>query len=67
MMDKWSLKFVTNISDITAFLRAQGGQASFNWTNPLGVSGMYVCREWKVGHVGAEVFDLTCDFEQVPA
>ena len=67
LMDKWSLKFTTYVLEINAFLKTQGGQSSFIWTNPLGVSGNYVCREWNVSHVGAEVFELSCDFEQVPA
>ena len=63
--DKWALKFSTNVSDVESFLRGHGGQLSFNWTNPLGVTGTYVCREWKVNHLGGLVFDLTCEFEQV--
>ena len=65
MADKWSLKFTTYVSDVESFLRSHGGQLSFNWTNPFGVSGKYVCREWKVNHLGGFVFDLTCEFEQV--
>ena len=66
LLDKWSLKFTTDVSEIYDFLRLQGGQYSFIWTNPLGVSGVYICREWKLNHVGADIFAVSCDFEEVP-
>lgn len=61
----WSLKFTNRVSEVVAFLETHKGEVSFNWTDPLGVSGVYVCREWSITHVGAEVFELSCDFEQV--
>jgi len=66
-MDKWTVKFTTHVVAIRAFLKARNAVETFNWTNPLGVSGVYLCREWKVGHVGGDVFDLTGDFEEQPA
>lgn len=62
---KWSVKFASPFSAALAFIEARSGVESFMWTDPLGVSGMYVCREWKVAHVGADRYELTCDFEQV--
>jgi phage-related protein len=49
---KWSLKFTVNVATALTFLEARGGAESFDWTDPLGRSGKWVCREWKVGHVG---------------
>ncbi len=63
--EKWSVKFVQYIPEVLAFVKARNGEEAFNWTNPLGVAGVYKCAEWKVNHVGGNVFDLSCDFEQV--
>ena len=63
---RWSLKFTNDVAAILDFLEARGGHESFDWTDPLGRSGTFVCREWKPAHVGAEVFAITCDFERVP-
>ena len=65
-MDKWSLKFPVEPLSVHAFLKTQGGQQSFLWTNPVGVSGIYVCRKWKLTHVGGDVYEVSADFEQVP-
>ena len=64
-LDKWSIKIPEDAIAAHAFLKARGGHESFNWTNPLGVTGVYICREWKLNHIGVALFDLTCDFEEV--
>lgn len=66
-MDKWSLKFTTNVLDIHSFLKSKNGEFAFLWTNPVGVTSSYVCREWKLSHIAGSIFDLSADFEQVPA
>lgn len=63
--NKWSLKFTREAAAALAFVKARNGQESFTWTDPLGVSGSYVCREWNLSHLGATHFALLCDFEQV--
>lgn len=63
----WALKFTTNVAAALAFLETHNGETSFDWTDPLGRSGKWVCREWKPCHVAGDVFTLACDFEQVPA
>lgn len=64
---KWSLRFTMNVPAVLAFLEARGGADSFQWTDPLGRTALWVCREWDPAHVGGDVFDLACTFEQVPA
>lgn len=63
--NKWSLKFTREWKAALAFVKARGGQESFTWTDPLGAAGYYVCRDWRVSHLGANHFALVCDFEQV--
>jgi phage-related protein len=65
-MNKWTLKFTQYVPEVLAFLRERNGVDSFNWTDPMGVDGVYVCREWKANHLGATYYDISCDFEQVP-
>lgn len=64
MPKKWSLKFVKEIAAVVTFLETHAGVAAFNWTDPMGVGGVYVCREWKATHVGGDQYELSCDFEQ---
>jgi phage-related protein len=62
---QWNLKFTTHVNEVLAFLEARGGTASFDWTDPLGRAGKFICREWTINHSGATVFDVTGKFEQV--
>lgn len=62
---KWSLKFVKYVYDVRVFLERHNGLSSFMWTDPLGLSGVYVCREWRQVHLGSNRYELTCEFEQV--
>ena len=64
-LDKWSLKFSQNAFEVNDFLKTQGGQQTFKWTNPIGVSNVYVCRKWKLSHVAGTVWDVSAEFEQV--
>lgn len=48
----WRVRFTDTQSaavtpDIDAFLAARGGLEAFEWTDPTGVAGKYVCREWR--------------------
>jgi len=62
---EWNLKFTAHVNEVLAFLEARGGTASFDWTDPLGLAGKFICREWTISHSGATVFDVTGKFEQV--
>lgn len=62
---KWSLKFAKYPELVLAFLEARNGAEAFNWVDPFGGNGVYVCREWKPVSTGPRSFEVACDFEQV--
>jgi phage-related protein len=63
---KWTLKFASNVAVAAlAFMDARGGSEAFYWTDPMGVLGLYVCREWNADYVGPGAFELSAAFEQV--
>ena len=64
-LNKWTLKFPTMASVVVSFLKARGGVEAFMWTDPTGVTSMYVCREWKLDHIAADIYAVACDFEEV--
>ena len=51
---------------ILAFLAAQGGVTSFDYTHPGDVSRKYVCKTWKGTDTGFNMKTVTCDIAQVP-
>ena len=61
---KWTVKITKNVDAALSFLEACNGDDAFNWTNPRGVSGVYLCREWELEHVGLDMYELSCTFEQ---
>lgn len=65
----WQLTFSTRtdaeIAPILAFLRARNGIEAFNWTDPDGVSGVFVCREWQRVPVQFGINNLSCTFMEV--
>lgn len=66
-MRTWSLKFSKNVSAILDFLEARNGEEAFSWTDPLGMTGNFICREWRVANIAIGAYSITCDFEQVTA
>jgi phage-related protein len=66
--EKWSLTFdtidVTQANAIIAFLKAQGGYQPFDWTNPDGGAGRYVCKTFRKVFAGFASRTVTCVFEQ---
>lgn len=67
---KRSLSFTARSSAealaILAFLEAQGGTASFDYTHPGDSSRKYVCKSWKVTDTGYLIKAITAEFQQVP-
>lgn len=64
----WSLSFTgnsTKITPIRTFLRARGGLESFQWTNPLGELGIYVCREYPLKKLSAAIMQISVKFDRV--
>jgi len=65
---KWSVKLSKNAieaKEILDFLAARNGVESFNWADPMGAIGTYVCREWKSIQSNPGVYEVSGDFEQV--
>lgn len=65
----WTLQF-NNRDDaerdnILTFLRARGGSDSFDWTDPNGYAGKWVCSEWKSSQSGCNFNDIAATFRQV--
>lgn len=66
--EKWSLKFTNALAgalEIDSFLRARAGSEAFTWTTPEGVTGVFVCREWRKNRMNGGITEITADFEQV--
>lgn len=71
MLASWELAFrcrSRSVADaIDDFLYAQAGADAFDWTDPLGNAGKYICREWRRDEIGRGLAVITATFEQVPA
>jgi len=65
----WSLQFPSRsdaeASAISAFLAARGAVESFDWTDPSGGVGKYVCRGWSLAKDQYNLNTIACKFEQV--
>lgn len=50
IVESWNLKFTvredTDANAILAFFVAAGGVTTFDWTNPNGDTGKYICSSW---------------------
>ena len=70
MLCQWQVKFTRNWADagvILAFLEAQAGVTSFNWTDPLNNTNLFVCRTWDIQQTNFGVYCVSGTFEQVMA
>jgi len=68
MPESWDLRFTgveVESGAILAFLKAHGGAQAFEWVNPNGDLGVYVCREWKAVRLKGGAMEISCKFEQV--
>ncbi|EPD3172470.1 phage tail protein [Acinetobacter baumannii] len=66
--NKWTVTFTNNLDEyrkIRAFLKQHGAVKAFEWVDPEGELGRYVCRSWKSKQVGFGVLQITGVFEQV--
>jgi phage-related protein len=63
----WPITYSGMKADVLAardFLRAQAG-ASFYWTPPGDVQGLYRCTTWTIQPQGGSVYTLSATFQQV--
>lgn len=67
----WSLAFEhrdqTEADAIEAFLSAQGGVESFDWTDPHGHAGKWVCPKWSRTPIAGTLSTINVVFREVPA
>jgi phage-related protein len=65
----WSLQFNnrtdTERDNILTFLRARGAVESFDWTDPNGYAGKWICSEWQTSQVSCNFNNITATFRQV--
>lgn len=66
---EWSMTFAGNkslIDSIESFLTVSGGVTAFDWTDPDGLSGKWICESWKRSPRGnAKNAILSATFKQV--
>lgn len=65
----WSVSFTNTgpmIKEMLAFLEDRGGVEAFAWTDPMGDTANYVCREWSSSRMAkGGIYQVTATFEQV--
>lgn len=68
-MRRWSLTFAartpTERNAILAALQAENGITAFDWTDPLGLTGKWICAEWSGSLDNAASNTVTAVFQQV--
>lgn len=66
---EWQLVFANRTdserNNILAFLDARGGAEAFNWTDPHGGTGVYVCQQWNSEALNCNNNTITAKFRQV--
>jgi phage-related protein len=65
----WALRFDnrtnTERDAILTFLRARGGVESFDWTDPNGTAGKFICEGWNTTQTAFNFNGITATFRQV--
>ena len=65
----WNLVFShrdsTEAAAIEAFLSARGGVERFEWTDPDGNDGAYICRKWTKSYPNGTSRTINAVFEEV--
>ena len=64
----WDLTFTGPLRQcmlILEFLEAHQGRLAFNYDDPLGQSGTYVCRQWSSSQTMFGVYQVEASFEEV--
>jgi phage-related protein len=66
---EWQLQFNnrtdTERGNIVTFLEARAGVESFDWTDPNGTAGKYVCESWSVEQVAYNFNNIRASFREV--
>ena len=64
----WTLSFTgtnTLILPIRDFLKTQDALGAFQWINPFGELGLYVCRSWTSSKPEPSIVKIDAKFEKV--
>jgi len=64
-MLKFENRSNTEADNIEDFLTARGGWEAFDWTDPDGDSGKFICRQWDRVREQYNLNTLSAIFEQV--
>lgn len=66
---EWALTFnartQSEMTPILSFLQSRNGIEAFNWTDPDGVSGVWVCKQWTHSLPRFGTSDLSATFFEV--
>lgn len=55
----------TTAAAIDTFLRARGGAEAFDWTDPYGYAGRWLCKKWSRASGDGARDSINATFEQV--
>jgi len=66
---EWELRFDnrddTERDAIKTFLEARRGVEAFNWTDPNGTAGRWVCETWQIEQIACNFNNIRTKFRQV--
>jgi phage-related protein len=65
--DIWTMKFTStraNCLEIIAFLKRHLGSKTFEWTNPHGEFGYYVCPKWSSDQMKGGITSVSVTFKR---
>lgn len=68
---QWTMTFTgssasgKDVLNIRTFLKSMGAVTSFQWTNPFGELGIYVCREYSFARLSAKIAQVSVKFDRV--
>tara|TARA_B100001093_G_C26601314_1_gene915999 strand:+ start:290 stop:625 length:336 start_codon:yes stop_codon:yes gene_type:complete len=55
----------TEKNNIISFFNTEGGVTSFDYTDPDGVAGKYICRQWRWQQTAFNLNTINAVFEEV--
>lgn len=65
---RWTMTFTGNLAFIKPallFLEEHQGRIAFEFVDPMGDSGIYVCRNWTSRQTKFGIYELNATFEEV--
>lgn len=65
---KWECTFTKNLDEanqIDAFFAERNATKNFQWTDPQGYTGVFVCRTWSMNQSNKGIFAVSATMEEV--